>query len=327
MTKPNRTYRFFLALVLASLAPWAGAQAQGYPSKPIQLVIPFPPGGATDIVGRLVGTKLGERLGQPVVIENRPGAGTVIGASFVAKAPADGYTLLASSGSTFTVNPAIHPKLPYDPVKSFEPIGLVSRVPLIVLANSAVPSKDLKQLIAAVQREPGKYVYGSFGNGTTAHFTGELLWNAAGVKLQHIAYKGSAPAMTDLLGGQIPFTIDTVTAALPHLKSGKLKAIAVTGAKRATQLPDVPTVAESGLAGFASESWLAIAAPRGLPADVRTKLQQALAETMNDKEVRDKLAENGLEVAYEPAAAVAARIEDELPRMRAIAERANIRAD
>jgi tripartite-type tricarboxylate transporter receptor subunit TctC len=327
MTKPNRTYRFFLALVLALLAPWAGAQAQGYPSKPIQLVIPFPPGGATDIVGRLVGTKLGERLGQPVVIENRPGAGTVIGASFVAKAPADGYTLLASSGSTFTVNPAIHPKLPYDPVKSFEPIGLVSRVPLIVLANAAVPIKDLKQLIAAVQREPGKYVYGSFGNGTTAHFTGELLWNAVGVKLQHIAYKGSAPAMTDLLGGQIPFTIDTVTAALPHLKSGKLKAIAVTGAKRATQLPDVPTVAESGLAGFASESWLAIAAPRGLPADVRTKLQQALAETMNDKEVRDKLVESGLEVAYEPAAAVAARIEDELPRMRAIAERANIRAD
>jgi tripartite-type tricarboxylate transporter receptor subunit TctC len=325
--KPNRTSRFFLALVLASLAPWAGAQAQGYPSKPIQLVIPFPPGGATDIVGRLVGTKLGERLGQPVVIENRPGAGTVIGASFVAKAPADGYTLLASSGSTFTVNPAIHPKLPYDPVKSFEPIGLVSRVPLIVLANSAVPIKDLKQLIAAVQREPGKYVYGSFGNGTTAHFTGELLWNAAGVKLQHIAYKGSAPAMTDLLGGQIPFTIDTVTAALPHLKSGKLKAIAVTGAKRAMQLPDVPTVAESGLAGFASESWLAIAAPRGLPADVRTKLQQALAETMTDKEVRDKLVENGLEVAHEPAAAVAARIEDELPRMRAIAERANIRAD
>jgi tripartite-type tricarboxylate transporter receptor subunit TctC len=325
--KPNRTSRFFLALVLASLAPWAGAQAQGYPSKPIQLVIPFPPGGATDIVGRLVGTKLGERLGQPVVIENRPGAGTVIGASFVAKAPADGYTLLASSGSTFTVNPAIHPKLPYDPVKSFEPIGLVSRVPLIVLANSAVPIKDLKQLIAAVQREPGKYVYGSFGNGTTAHFTGELLWNAAGVKLQHIAYKGSAPAMTDLLGGQIPFTIDTVAAALPHLKSGKLKAIAVTGAKRAMQLPDVPTVAESGLAGFASESWLAIAAPRGLPADVRTKLQQALAETMTDKEVRDKLVENGLEVAHEPAAAVAARIEDELPRMRAIAERANIRAD
>ena len=319
MPKPNRAYRFFLAMVLASLVPWAGAQAQGYPSKPIQLVIPFPPGGATDVVGRLVGKKLGERLGQPVVIENRPGAGTIIGASFVAKAPAD--------GSTFTVNPAINSKLPYDPVKSFEPIGLVSRVPLIVLANPGVPVKDLKQLIAAAQREPDKYVYGSFGNGTTAHLTGELLWNAAGVKLRHIAYKGSAPAMTDLLGGQIPFTIDTVTAALPHLKSGKIKAIAVTGAKRATQLPDVPTVAESGLAGFASESWLAIAAPRGLPADVRAKLQQELAETMKDKEVRDKLIESGLEVTYEPAAAVAARIEDELPRMRAIAQRANIRAD
>jgi tripartite-type tricarboxylate transporter receptor subunit TctC len=327
MTKPNRNKRFFLAMVLASLAPWGAALAQGYPSKPIQLVIPFPPGGATDVVGRLVGKKLGERLGQPVVIENRPGAGTVVGASYVAKAAADGYTLLASSGSTFTVNPALNAKLPYDPIKSFEPIGLVSRVPLIVLANPGVSINDLKQLIAAVKREPDKYVYGSFGNGTTAHFTGELLWNAAGVRLPHVAYKGSAPAITDLLGGQIPFSIDTVTAALPHLKSGKLKAIAVTGASRATLLPAVPTVAESGLPGFASDSWLAIAAPRGLPPEVKARLQQALAETMKDGEVREKLVASGLEVAWEPPAGVAALIENELPRMRAIAQRANIKAD
>jgi tripartite-type tricarboxylate transporter receptor subunit TctC len=324
---PSRMNSFFPALVLASMLPWGAVHAQGYPARPIQLVIPFPPGGATDIVGRLVGKKMGDRLGQPVVIENRPGAGTVIGAGLVAKAPADGYTLLASSGSTFTVNPAITPKLPYDPVRSFEPIGLVSRVPLIVLAHPGVPVQDLKQLIAAVQRTPDKYVYGSFGNGTTAHFTGELLWHAAGIKLQHVAYRGSAPAMTDLLAGQIPFTIDTVAAALPHLKTGKLKAIAVTGATRSPLLPEVPTVAESGLPGFSAESWLALAAPKGLPGDVAARLQKVLAEAMADTEVREKLLANGLEPAYAPAAAVTDRIENELPRMRAIAQRANIRAD
>lgn len=327
MTKPTWTKSFFLAAALMLLAPWAGVHAQGYPSRPIQLVIPFPPGGATDIVGRLVGQKLGERLGQTVVIENRPGAGTIVGAAFVAKAPPDGYTLLVSSGSTFTVNPAITPKLAYDPIKSFEPIGLVARVPLVVLAHPNVPVNDLKQLIAAVQRTPDKYVYGSFGTGTTGHFAGEMLWNAAGIKLQHIAYKGSSPAMTDLIAGQIPFTIDTVAAALPQLKAARVKAIAVTGASRATQLPKVPTVAESGFPGFSADSWLAVAAPRGLPADVRTTLQKALAEVMKDTGIRDKLVANGLEYAYEPPAAVAARIEDELPRMRAIAVRANIRAD
>jgi tripartite-type tricarboxylate transporter receptor subunit TctC len=316
-----------LASALVLLAPLAGAHAQAYPTRPVQLVIPFPAGGATDITGRLIGKKLGERLGQPVVIENRAGAGTVIGAGYVARAQADGYTLLISSGSTFTINPAITPKLPYDPVKSFEPIGLVARVPLLVLAHPSAPVNDFQQLVAAARSAPDKYFYGSFGNGTTGHFTGELLWNAAGVKLQHVAYKGSAPAMADLIAGQVPYTIDTVAAALPQLAAGKIKVIAATGAKRASQLPRVPTVAESGLPGFASESWLAIAAPRGLPADVRAKLQKALADTMRDPEVRDKLAAAGLEPVYEPGTAVSAMIDSELPRMRVIALRANIRAD
>lgn len=326
MLFPMRARSFLPVAALAMLSASMGAaQAQSYPSRPIQLVIPFPPGGATDIVGRLVGKKLGERLGQPMVIENRPGAGTIVGAGYVAKAAPDGYTLLISSGSTFTVNPAITPKLPYDPVKSFEPIGLVARVPLILLANPEVPVSNLKQLVVAVQRTPDKYVYGSFGNGTTAHFAGELLWNAAGIKLTHVAYKGSSPAMTDLLGGQIPFTVDTVAAAMPHLKTAKIKAIAVTGSSRATQLPDVPTVAESGYPGFSADSWLALAAPNGLPAEVRARLRKAVAETMKDPEIREKLIANGLEHAFEPAEAVVARIEGELPRMRAIAQRANIR--
>jgi tripartite-type tricarboxylate transporter receptor subunit TctC len=200
-------------------------------------------------------------------------------------------------------------------------------VPLILLANRDVPIGNLKQLITAVNDTPGKYVYGSFGSGTTGHFAAELMWSAIGIKLMHVPYKGSAPAMGDLIGGQIPFTIDTVAAALPQLKSGRIKAIAVTGATRATQLPEVPTVAESGFAGFSADSWLAVVAPRGLPADVRARLHKALADTMADPEIRSKLVASGLEHAYEPADAVTALIEDELPRMRAVAQRANIRAE
>ncbi len=318
-----------LAAALAGLGlgtPWL-ALAEGYPTKPIQLIVPFPPGGAVDIVGRTISKKLGDRLGQPIVIENKAGAGTVVGAAFVANAPADGYTLLISSGSTFTVNPALNAKLPYDPVKSYEPIGMVARVPLILLANREVPVGNLKQLIGAVQRAPDKFSYGSFGNGTTGHFAAELTWSAAGIKVMHVPYRGSAPAMSDLVGGQIPFTIDTVAAALPQLKAGKIKAIAVTGATRATQLPDVPTVAESGFPGFSADSWLAVVAPRGLPAEAKAKLHKALADTLADAEVRSKLIAAGLEPSYATGDAVLTQIEDELPRMRAIAQRAQIRAD
>ena len=318
-----------LAAALAGLGlgtPWL-ALAEGYPTKPIQLIVPFPPGGAVDIVGRTISKKLGDRLGQPLVIENKAGAGTVVGAAFVANAPADGYTLLISSGSTFTVNPALNAKLPYDPVKSYEPIGMVARVPLILLANREVPVGNLKQLIGAVQRAPDKFSYGSFGNGTTGHFAAELTWSAAGIKVMHVPYRGSAPAMSDLMGGQIPFTIDTVAAALPQLKAGKIKAIAVTGATRATQLPDVPTVAESGFPGFSADSWLAVVAPRGLPAEAKAKLHKALADTLADAEVRSKLIAAGLEPSYATGDAVLTQIEDELPRMRAIAQRAQIRAD
>lgn len=316
-----------VALAGLGMGPLRLAHADGYPAKPVQLVVPFPPGGAVDIVGRTISKKLGDRLGQPIVVENKAGAGTVVGAAYVANAPADGYTLLISSGSTFTVNPALNAKLPYDPVKSYEPVGLVARVPLILLAHRDVPVNNLRQLIAAVQRTPDKFSYGSFGNGTTGHFAAELTWSAAGIKLMHVPYRGSAPAMADLMGGQITFTIDTVAAALPQLKAGKIKAIAVTGATRATQLPDVPTVAESGFPGFSADSWLAVVAPRGLPAEARAKLHKALAETMADAEIRSKLIAAGLEPSYATGDAVLAQIEDELPRMRAIAQRAQIRAD
>ncbi|MET3914305.1 tripartite-type tricarboxylate transporter receptor subunit TctC [Variovorax sp. OAS795] len=318
---------FVLVSCLGLLSLAAAAAETGFPTRPVTLVIPFPPGGATDVNGRVIAQRLGKELGQPVIIENRAGAGTVIGASYVSKAAPDGYTLLVSSGTTFTVNPAIRPNLPYDPVKGFEPIGIVGRTGLILLANSEVPVKTVKQFVEYVKASPGKYSYGSFGTGTTSQFAGETILQAAGLKMTHVPYKGSAPAMTDLMGGQIPFTIDTVSAAIPQLKSGKIKAIAVTTAKRSSLLPDVPTMAESGYPGIDMDTWLVVAGPKGLPADVKARLEKALAATIADADTRAKLTAQGLEPAYSNAAAVSELISKELPLMRAIAARANITAD
>ena len=315
-----------LSVAATLLAPHAARADDAYPSKPVQLVIPFPPGGATDVVGRLIGKTLGEKLGQNVVADNRAGAGTIIGASYVAKAAPDGYTLLISSGTTFTVNPAIQPKLPYDPVKGFEPIGMVGRTGLVLLAHQDVPAANPKEFAALAKAAPGKYSYASYGTGTTSQFTGEQILRATGTQLVHIPYKGSAPAMTDLMGGQVPFSVDTVSAAIPQLKTGNIKAIAVTTAKRSALLPDVPTFAESGF-DVDADTWIAIVAPRGLPPAVRTRLEKALADTVAVPEVRQKLLAAGLEPKFEGGAAVAALIERELPVMRAIAARANIKAE
>ncbi len=220
----NRAKRMLLSTIACCLGSAALAPAfaqETYPSRPVTLVIPFPPGGATDVLGRVIGKKLGDVLGQSVVIDNRAGAGTVIGASYVAKAAPDGYTLLMSSGTTFTVNPAVRAKLPYDPVKSFEPIGITGRTGLILLAGKSVPANGVKQFVSLVKAAPDKYSYGSFGSGTTSQFAGEAFFHLAGLKIQHVPYKGSAPAMVDLMGGQIPFTVDTVSAAIPQLKEGK----------------------------------------------------------------------------------------------------------
>jgi tripartite-type tricarboxylate transporter receptor subunit TctC len=313
-------------LGLAPLATLA-AESGGFPSRPVTLVIPFPPGGATDVNGRIIGQRLSKELGQPVVIENRAGAGTIIGASYVSKAAPDGYTLLVSSGTTFTVNPAIRPNLPYDPVKGFEPIGIAGRLALILLANSEVPVKTVKQFVDYVKASPGKYSYASYGTGTTSHFAGETILHAAGLKMTHVPYKGSAPAMTDLMGGQVSFSVDTVSAAIPQLKSGKIKAIAVTTAKRSSLLPDVPSLAESGYPDIDMDSWLILAAPRGLPADAKARLEKALAATMADPDTRAKLSAQGLEPVYSNAAAASELINRELPVMRAVAARANITAD
>ncbi|WP_431798410.1 tripartite tricarboxylate transporter substrate binding protein (plasmid) [Cupriavidus metallidurans] len=306
----------------------ASALAQTYPSRPIHMVVPYPVGGATDILGRLLGKKLGELLGQSVVIENRAGAGTVIGANYVAKSAPDGYTLLITAGTTtLTINPAIQSKLPYDPVKSFEPIGFATRLPLVLIANPSFPAKTLKEVVQAGKATPGKLSYGSFGEGSTAHFAGELLWYAVGAKIVHVPYKGSAPAMNDLIGGQIPLAIDTVTAAAPQIKAGTVTAIAVTTKRRSALLPNVPTVEEQGYPGVNVDAWSVLVAPRGLPPTVKARLEKALSDTVNDPAIQKQLIANGFEPAYGNAASASALIERELPQMRAIAQRAGIRAD
>ncbi|MDM0022081.1 Bug family tripartite tricarboxylate transporter substrate binding protein [Variovorax saccharolyticus] len=305
----------------------AAVAEDSFPTRPITMVVPFPPGGGGDAQGRLLALKLGEKLGQSVVIDNRPGAGTAIGAAFVANAKPDGYTLLMSSASTYTLNPAIRKSLPYDPIKRFEPIGIVSRVGLVMLANPAVPVNNVKELAAAAKAAPDKYAYASFGSGTSSHFAAEMALQAIGVKLMHVPYKGSGPAMTDLIGGQVPFSFDTVTAALPQIKAGKVKAIAITTMNRSPLLPAVPTFAESGYPAAVLDSWGMVVAPRGLPPAVHAKLEKALAETIADPAVRKGFADQGVEARFVDSAKAAAHLEAELPLMRAIAVRANIQPE
>lgn len=322
-----RTAAGLFSAAVGLALPFAALAQSAWPAKPITLVIPFPPGGSADVIGRLVGQRMSDELGQPVIIDNRPGAGTAIAAGLVAKAPADGYTLFLGSGSTFTANPAIRSNLPYDTLKSFDPIAIVARIPLIVLANKDVPVNNVKEFVAAIKAAPDKYAYASFGAGTTSHFTGEIVLHAVGAKLMHVPYKGSAPAMTDLIGGQVPFSVDTVTAAIPQLKAGKVKAIAVTTAKRSSQLPDVPTFAEAGYKDIDADTWIMLVAPKGTPAPVRERLEKALAKIIGTPAAKSALQAQGAEPAFAGAAASLAQIESELPLMRAVAQRADIKAD
>jgi tripartite-type tricarboxylate transporter receptor subunit TctC len=314
------------AWVCASFATALPAQA-AYPEKPVQIIVPFPPGGAGDVMGRLLSRQLEARLGQPVVVDNKPGAGTAIGAQYVANAKPDGYTLLLSSNSTYTLNPAIQPKLAYDPVKAFEPVGMVANMALILVAHPSVQENSVQQLVAAAKATPDKYMYGSFGNGTVSHFSGEMFKAAAGVKMTHVPYRGSAPAMTDLVGGQIPLAFDSVVAAAPHIKTGKIKPLAVTTPTRSALLPDVPTIAESGYAGYEMSSWIVLVAPRGLPPEVKQKLEQALAAAMGDAEMRDKLKGLGFEPAYAPIKDWSGMLGGDIARLRKIAEQSNIKPD
>ena len=311
-----------LAAVFAS-----SAAAAGFPEKPVTLVVPFPPGGATDTIARIVAKGMGQRLGQTVIVDSKAGAGTAIGAGAVAQAAPDGYTLLISSNTTFTVNPALKNKLPYDAQKSFESIGLVGTSPLVLLAHPSLPANNVKELVAMARAKPGTLAYGSFGNGTTSHLAGEMFKVVAGVDMLHVPYKGSAPAMSDLIGGQVQLTFDTNVAALPMLQARKVKALAVTSAKRSPSLPNVPTVAEAGYPDYEMVPWITIVAPRGLNAAARAALTKAFADTVADAGIRAELEKVGIDVAYESPSAYDERVARELPRLRAYVHKAGMTAD
>ncbi|ADU97812.1 tripartite tricarboxylate transporter substrate binding protein [Alicycliphilus denitrificans] len=282
-------------IALAAAALCGPAQAQNYPSKPVTIVVPFAPGGATDIMARTLAERLNKRLGQPVIVENKPGAGTMIASEHVARAQPDGHTVLLAA-SSLGIAPALYAKVNYDPVKDFTPISLVASVVHVLQVHPSIPVKNVAELIAWVKANPGKANYGSVGAGTSTHLESELFNTMAGVKMTHVPYKGSAPALMDLVGGNLQVMFDAWASSGPFVKDGKTRLLAVTTAQRSKLLPDVPTVAESGLPGYEAMPWLGFVAPAGTPAAAVNRFHAELMEVLKEPEVQDKFRALGLDI-------------------------------
>ncbi len=302
----------FLGL-LGPLVLHTAAQAQAptavWPSKPVKIVVTFPPGGAPDTLARVLADKWGQSLGQPITVDNKPGAGGNIGSDFVAKSAGDGSTLLIATVGTHAINPALYASMPFNHIRDFTPISFLASTPNLLVVNNAVPAKTVKELIALAGSTP--LTFGSSGSGTSIHLSGELFNTLAGVKMQHIPYKGRAQAVPDLLGGRISMIFDNMPSALPLVKSGDVRAIAVTSATRSPALPTIPTIAESGLPGFEASSWFALLAPAGLPKDVQARINAETARVLALPDVRDKLTQLGLDVAPGSPEALASHIQSE----------------
>jgi tripartite-type tricarboxylate transporter receptor subunit TctC len=318
--------RTALAALLA-LGTATAALAQAYPSKPVRWVVPFPPGGAMDVIARTLGEHMGRDLGQTFVIENKAGAGGNIGATDVARAPADGHTMIIVANG-MAVNKFLYGKLAYDPVKDFAPVSLLAVVPNVLVTNTTQnKASTVAEVIAQAQAAPGKITYASAGNGTSIHLAGELFLSMTGLNMLHVPYRGSAPAVTDLLGGQVDYMFDSITSARPHIESGKLRAIAVTTAKRSSTLPNVPTVAEAGVKGYELSPWFAVFMPAGTPAAQVNTMHAALTKALQRPEVKARFAAIGAEPIGSTPAELASHLKAEMDKWgRVIAER-GIRAD
>ena len=317
MPHSHATRRFALGSIASAVVLGAGllggtsALAQAYPTKPVTIIVPFAAGGTTDILARIIGQALTAELGQSVVVDNRVGAGGNIGGQAAAKATPDGHTLFMGTVGTHAINASLYKKMPFDPVKDFAPLTRVANVPNLLVANPAQPYKSVKDLIAYAKANPGKVNFGSSGNGSSIHLSGELFKSLAKVDMQHVPYKGSAPAVTDLMGNQIGIMFDNMPSAIQHVRSGSLVPLAVTTVKRSPELPNVPTIAEAGVPGYEATSWFGMFAPAGTPAPVLAKLNAAIVKVLAQPDVKKKINEQGAEVYSETPEQFAAFIQAE----------------
>lgn len=303
------------------------ALAQSYPAKPIRYVVPFPPGGTTDILGRIVALKLQEAWGQPVVVENRPGAGGAVGAEMTAKSPADGYTIMGGTISTHAINASVYAKLSYDPIRDFEAVTQLAQQPNMLVVHPSVPANTVAELIQLLKANPEKYTYSTAGNGTSTHLAGELFKSMSGTKMTHVPYKGSAPAIADAVGGQVSMSFDNISSAYPPAKAGKLRALAITTAKRSAIAPEVPTIAEAGLPGYEVGSWHGVFAPAGTPKDILQKLNAAIVKGIHAPDVRERLAALGVEPVGSSVEQFAAFVRAEVPKWAKVVKESGARAD
>ncbi|MEN3296735.1 MAG: putative tricarboxylic transport rane protein [Burkholderiales bacterium] len=321
----NGLVAFACAVFGLSASPIASAQS--WPAKPLKIIVPFTPGGNTDIVARMVGEGLSKTFGQPVLIENKPGAAGLLGATAVAKSPADGYTYLMGTVGTHAINAGLYSKMPYDTVKDFTPVTLVASVPNILVVPPSLPVNSVKDLIAYLKAHPDKANFASSGSGTSIHLSGELFKIKTGVAMTHIAYKGSPPALTDLMGGQVQLMFDNLPTSLPYVKAGKLKALAVTTAKRIPALPDVPTVAESGFPGFETGSWFGLFAPAGTPKEIIARVDAEVRKMVQSPELREKLIQQGAEPVGMGSEEFAAHVKSELAKWGEVVKASGAKAD
>jgi len=316
-----------LILGFAGLALTLAAQAQPWPSKPIKMVVPFSAGGSTDTVARIIGEKLTTRLGQPVVVENKAGAGGSLGSDYVAKQPADGYTYLVGTSSTMAIAPWVYTKLPYNPTRDFTPVTLLGIADIIVVVNSSLPIRNTRQLLDYARANPGKLTFASGGNGSISHLLGEYFKSMAKVDMLHVPYKGDAGMVTDMLGGQVNLAFGTAVAWLPHVKSGKVAAVAVTNPKRSTTLTDLPTLNESGVPGYEAVQWFGIAAPTGTPPEVVARMHAEIKAILGMPDVQKRFTELGFDVVGNTPAEFGQFLRDENAKWKKIAEIAGTKLD
>lgn len=320
-----RLYLSAAALALAAL--FSPVLAQNYPTKPIRMIVPFPPGGTTDILARVAGQKITEAFGQQVIVDNRPGAGGNIGTELVAKSAPDGYTLLTDPGSTLTINPSLYAKLPYDVLKDFAPVTIIAAVPNLLVVHPSLPVKSVRDLIILAKARPGQLNYASTGAGQSTHLSMELFKTMAGINVVHIPYKGSSPALADLLGGQVSLMFDNMPSSLPHVKAGKLRALAVSTLKRSPAMPQLPTVAESGLPGFEVSVWFGVLAPAGTSRDIVSKLNSAIVKSLQSPDVRERLAGQGAEAIGNTPEQFTAQMQRDLVKWAKVVKDSGVKLD